>query len=322
VSSIHLCIRGRSVYENDNYKETCSLCKDLWNESDDALGFQCKLKGFRGIRCLQIATESRLYGFINFFLNDADAFVLYEPYIRNIANLIALTMESKRQRNLLETLNRQLQEDITEHKRIEEALKKEKEFVENLIQTAQVIVLVLDTKGRIVQFNPYMENISGYHLNEVQGKDWFDTFLLEVDRKRIRELFSKATDDIKTKGNVNPIVTKDGREREIEWFDKTLKDSNGQTIGLLAIGQDITERKQARAEREKLICELQEALKNVKTLSSLLPICMSCKKIRDDKGYWNQIEEYITEHTDTLFSHGVCPDCLKKMYSDFDKEDK
>ena len=231
-------------------------------------------------------------------------------------------MESKRQRNLLETLNRQLQEDITEHKRIEEALKKEKEFVENLIQTAQVIVLVLDTKGRIVQFNPYMENISGYHLNEVQGKDWFDTFLLEVDRKRIRELFSKATDDIKTKGNVNPIVTKDGREREIEWFDKTLKDSNGQTIGLLAIGQDITERKQARAEREKLICELQEALKNVKTLSSLLPICMSCKKIRDDKGYWNQIEEYITEHTDTLFSHGVCPDCLKKMYSDFDKEDK
>ena len=231
-------------------------------------------------------------------------------------------MESKRQRNLLETLNRQLQEDITEHKRIEEALKKEKEFVENLIQTAQVIVLVSDTKGRIVQFNPYMENISGYHLNEVQGKDWFDTFLLEVDRKRIRELFSKATDDIKTKGNVNPIVTKDGREREIEWFDKTLKDSNGQTIGLLAIGQDITERKQARAEREKLICELQEALKNVKTLSSLLPICMSCKKIRDDKGYWNQIEEYITEHTDTLFSHGVCPDCLKKMYSDFDKEDK
>jgi PAS domain-containing protein len=85
--------------------------------------------------------------------------------------------------------------------------------------------------------------------------------------------------------------------------------------------QEITERKQAEKEREKLIAELQEALTNVKTLSSLLPICMSCKKIRDDKGYWNQIEEYITEHTDTLFSHGMCPDCFKKLYPDYFKDD-
>ncbi len=77
---------------------------------------------------------------------------------------------------------------------------------------------------------------------------------------------------------------------------------------------------QTGKEREKLIKELQEALANVKTLRGLLPICASCKKIRDDKGYWNQIESYIGKHTDAQFSHGICPDCAKKLYPDFFQE--
>lgn len=81
-------------------------------------------------------------------------------------------------------------------------------------------------------------------------------------------------------------------------------------------------RKKAEKEQEKLILEFQEALAKVKTLSKLLPICASCKKIRDDKGYWSEIEEYISEHTDTLFSHGMCPDCMKKMYPDFYKKEE
>ena len=72
--------------------------------------------------------------------------------------------------------------------------------------------------------------------------------------------------------------------------------------------------KKAEEEKEKLIVELQEALAEVKKLSGLLPICASCKKIRDDKGYWNQIEIYIEQHSDALFSHGICPDCLKSLY--------
>jgi len=102
-----------------------------------------------------------------------------------------------------------------------EALLREKFFAESLVQTAQAIVLVLDTTGCIVSFNQYMEEISGYRLEEVQGKDWFSTFLPERDRKRIRESFLKATADIQTRGNVDPIVTKDGREVDIEWYDKT-----------------------------------------------------------------------------------------------------
>ncbi len=66
--------------------------------------------------------------------------------------------------------------------------------------------------------------------------------------------------------------------------------------------------------------ELQDALANVKILSGLLPICSSCKKIRDDKGYWNQIESYIKEHSEAEFSHGICPDCAKKLYPGYFRE--
>ena len=70
----------------------------------------------------------------------------------------------------------------------------------------------------------------------------------------------------------------------------------------------------AEAERTALTRQLQEAHSNVRTLSGLLPICASCKKVRDDKGYWNQIEQYMEKHTGVEFSHSICPDCAKKMY--------
>ena len=81
-------------------------------------------------------------------------------------------------------------------------------------------------------------------------------------------------------------------------------------------GRDSTERKRAEEEREKLIRELQDALANVKTLRGLLPICAYCKKIRDDKGYWNRLESYIRDHSGAEFTHGICPECLKKLYPD------
>jgi DNA-binding NtrC family response regulator len=84
----------------------------------------------------------------------------------------------------------------------------------------------------------------------------------------------------------------------------------------LAEVKEKKERKKAEAEREQIIVELQAALARVKTLSGLLPICAGCKKIRDDKGYWNQIEIYISSHTEAEFSHGLCPDCEKKAYEE------
>jgi len=135
--------------------------------------------------------------------------------------------------------------DITEHKRAEQALQRERDFAETLVETAQAIVLVLDTEGRIVRFNPYLEELSGYALEELQGKDWFSTFLPERDHKRVRGLFRKAVGNIQTRGNVNPIITRDGSERLIEWYDKTLRAPEGDVVGLLAVGQDVTDRKRA-----------------------------------------------------------------------------
>lgn len=66
--------------------------------------------------------------------------------------------------------------------------------------------------------------------------------------------------------------------------------------------------------RQKLIIQLEEAMADVKKLSGLLPICASCKKIRDDKGSWQALESYITDHSEADFSHGICPDCFKKLY--------
>ncbi len=81
-------------------------------------------------------------------------------------------------------------------------------------------------------------------------------------------------------------------------------------------GKDVTQRKQVETERELLIRELQEALTKVKTLSGLLPICAWCKKVRDDQGYWKQIESFIQTHSEAVFSHSICPDCTKKLTAD------
>ena len=117
-------------------------------------------------------------------------------------------------------------------------------------------------------------------------------------RRLADEALRKAYEDLEQKV----------RERTAE-----LVEANG------ALKTEVAQRKQAEEEREKLIRELQAALSEVKTLSGLLPICASCKKIRDDKGYWSQIEEYIRKHSDAEFTHGLCPGCAEKLYPEFYK---
>jgi hypothetical protein len=87
------------------------------------------------------------------------------------------------------------------------------------------------------------------------------------------------------------------------------------------IERDIAARKQVEEERELLIRELQEAMAKVKMLSGLLPICSSCKRIRDDQGYWQRIEEYIRDHSEADFTHSVCQDCARKLYPELYEKD-
>lgn len=79
---------------------------------------------------------------------------------------------------------------------------------------------------------------------------------------------------------------------------------------------EIDERKKTEEKLGELVKELQDALKKVKTLSGLLPICASCKKIRDDRGYWTQVEVYVRDHTEADFTHSICPECAQKLYPD------
>jgi len=95
---------------------------------------------------------------------------------------------------------------------------------------------------------------------------------------------------------------------------RPLLDAHSNIIGVVECFQDITMRKQLEQEKEKLIGELQESLDQVNLLSGFIPICASCKKIRDDKGFWNQIEAYIRDHSEAEFTHSICPDCMEKIY--------
>lgn len=135
--------------------------------------------------------------------------------------------------------------DITDRKLAEESLRQEQELNEGMINTAQHIVLLLDKDGKINRFNPYMEELTGWSLNEVRGKDWFDTFLPKYGREGINKRFKSALSGMRTRAGVNSIMTRDGRELEVEWYDAPLTDAKGELIGLLCTGQDITERKRA-----------------------------------------------------------------------------
>ncbi|MCP4723290.1 MAG: hypothetical protein GY860_27880, partial [Desulfobacteraceae bacterium] len=109
--------------------------------------------------------------------------------------------------------------------------------------------------------------------------------------------------------------------REGHWMLITVDpifNSEGEMISAVHITRDITKRILIQNEREILVKELKNALARIKTLNGLIPICSTCKKIRDDKGYWGLIESYIESHSDAAFSHGICPECSDKLYGEED----
>jgi hypothetical protein len=146
----------------------------------------------------------------------------------------------------------------------EEALRKERDFVDSLIKTAQAIVLVVDPQGKIIRFNPYLEQLSGRRLEEVQGQDWITTFLPARERSQFGQVFAKSLAGAAGElVNTSPILTRDGRERVIEWYNRPLMDARGNLAGLLAIGHDITERQRAEMEVRQLNLQLEKKIGEV-----------------------------------------------------------
>jgi PAS domain S-box-containing protein len=135
--------------------------------------------------------------------------------------------------------------DVSARQDIEELLRRERDLAERLIDTAPVLILVLDREGRIVRFNPHLEETTGYLLSEVHGRDWFEAFLPERDREAIRRVFELTIAGGVPHVRSSPIVTRSGNERQIKWRARTIRDSAGQIIGVLSIGEDVTEQQQA-----------------------------------------------------------------------------
>ncbi len=112
----------------------------------------------------------------------------------------------------------------------------------------------------------------------------------------------------------------DGSRRWLEVTEVPVLNSAGRVSSVDAIVHDITRRKIAEIGREKLIKKLRNALAEIKTLRGIIPICSHCKQIRDDEGSWSQLEDYIHNHSEAEFSHGMCPVCFKKEMEKLDNE--
>ena len=138
---------------------------------------------------------------------------------------------------------------LARRRREKEARRQELVLAESLIETAAVMVWVLDTGGRIFFMNPHMQRVTGCELGAVRNQDWFATFVPAEQQAQARERFGETIESSEARATVRDTVnTMDGRIREIEWKERTLRDGEGSVIGLLATGQDVTERSQMEEE--------------------------------------------------------------------------
>jgi PAS domain S-box-containing protein len=212
--------------------------------------------------------------------------------------------------------------DITERKHADLALIATKQEMESIIKTVPDIIYRLDPQGRLTFVSDSVRRY-GYEPEELLGTNVMNIVYAEDKTKTIHRIRERRTGDRSTKSFETRLITKNQTPVSFEVFIISAeglyspkKYGQGTFMGTQGIARDITAQKQAEEEREKLHSKLQEAFDNIKTLKGLLPICANCKKIRDDEGYWNQIEIYIRDRSDAEFSHSICPGCAKKLYSD------
>lgn len=201
--------------------------------------------------------------------------------------------------------------DITNRKITEFALKESEERFRSIYNNATMGFYRMTPDERIVMANPKFFEMLKIQPNELLNKRLQD--VLETDEKR--ENFIKLIKkELKVNGYESEWYRKDGAlffGRETAW---ALNNEEGNIAYIDVILEDITLKKQIDEEREQLISLLQSAKSEIKVLSGLLPICASCKRIRDEDGSWHNVEHYITEHSAAEFSHGLCPDCAQKLY--------
>jgi PAS domain S-box-containing protein len=181
------------------------------------------------------------------------------------------------------------------------------ELEERFFEVAIDMLCCLDFNGYFKRLNPAWERTLGFTLAELMSRPFIE-FVHPDDRERTLEQNRQVRAGGKALGFENRYLCKDGSFRWFLW--NAAPDTFGQTI--YSVARDVTDRKRADDERDRLVQELRTALAEVKTLREILPICSYCKKIRDDENYWQSVEAYISRHTNATFSHGICPSCFER----------
>jgi len=163
----------------------------------------------------------------------------------------------------------------------------------------------LDFSGYFKRLNPAWERTLGFTREELMSRPFIE-FVHPDDRERTLNQNAQVRAGDTALGFENRYLCKDGSHR---WFLWNAAPLTAQGV-IYSAARDITVRKKAEMERAELMRTLESSLAEVRTLQEILPICMYCKKIRDDADYWHTVENYISEHTATRFSHGICPSCM------------
>jgi PAS domain S-box-containing protein len=232
----------------------------------------------------------------------------------------------------LQRVNVQLREEIEERKQAEQALANSERRLTDIIEFLPDPTWVIDIDGKVIAWNRAVERITAIAKQDMIGKGGYAysvpfygeprPLLIDLALKRDARwekdylILQEEDGMLVASESFHPFMEGGGR-----YFAATaskLYDAQENVAGAIESIRDITAAKRLEKEREKLIGELQGAIAKVRTLSGLLPICAACKKIRDDRGYWNQIETFIRDHSEAEFSHSICPDCARKLYTDLD----
>lgn len=171
-------------------------------------------------------------------------------------------------------------------------------------------ILLTAPDGRILDANPSACRILGRTRQQIlrAGRDG----LMDTSDARLAALIEQRKATGRAHGELLARRT-DGSLFPVEISSVVFRDAAGEARTCI-IMRDITERKAAEAERDRLIAEMKHALASVKCLSGLLPICAACRKIRDKQGFWHDLEIYIRQHSEADFTHGICPDCRRRLY--------
>ncbi len=208
--------------------------------------------------------------------------------------------------------------DIGDRKRTEQALRESEEHFRAVAQSANEAIITTDSRGLVISWNTGAERIFGYTEAEIIGQPMTTIMPQRYAEGHLQGMIrvSEGSEHRLIGGTVELHgLNKNGTEFPIELSLAEWETTSGRYF--TAIIRDVSVRKQIEAEREQLISDLQNAIEQIKTLKGIVPICASCKKIRDDKGYWEQVDHYVAKHTDAKFSHGICPDCTQKLYPEY-----